>query len=62
MSDTPLTEDELDTLEALIEGASPAPWKAWVEGRDHMSGDTFIQLGGDGDPSLPDMYVQPRPH
>jgi hypothetical protein len=33
MSETPLTDDELDSLEALIDGASPGPWKAWVETR-----------------------------
>ena len=34
----------------------PAPWEAFVEGRDHFSGDDFIRTGGLDDAS-PDMYV-----
>jgi hypothetical protein len=57
MDDAPLTNAGLDSLEALCNAASPAPWTAMVEGRDHTSGDSFIRLGGFGDDRQPDMYV-----
>jgi hypothetical protein len=56
MIDEPLTDAELDELQALIDAASPAPWESFVEGRDHHGGDNFIRLGGLDD-SQPDMYV-----
>jgi hypothetical protein len=52
--DPPLTDAELDKLERLIAQASPAPWIASVEGRDHTSGDDLILVG---DPREEDMYV-----
>ena len=54
MSDEPLTDKELDELDALIAGASPGPWEAFVEGRNNESGSTFIGLGRDLDV---EMYV-----
>jgi hypothetical protein len=56
MAQEDLTDSELDDLEALIAGASPAPWEPFVEGRDHFSGDDFIRMGGLRD-DVPDMYV-----
>jgi len=38
----PLSDAELSELERLSYKASPAPWVASVEGRDHMSGDDVI--------------------
>jgi hypothetical protein len=52
--DEPLDRDELDALERLVSNASPAPWVASVEGRDHWSGDSFIMVG---DPREEDIYV-----
>ena len=49
-----LEEFELLTLRQLVADASPAPWVSYVEGRDHDSGDNFIQVN-DGDDV--DMYV-----
>jgi hypothetical protein len=49
-----LEEFELLTLRQLAADASPAPWVSYVEGRDHDSGDNFIQVN-DGDDA--DMYV-----
>lgn len=43
-------------LEAMLDRcarATPGPWKAFIEGRDHLGGDNFIQTQGD------DMYLQP---
>jgi hypothetical protein len=53
-SDQPLTDAELDTLEQLAASASPRPWIASIEGRDHWSGDNVIFIG---DPREEDMYV-----
>jgi hypothetical protein len=43
--DHPLTDIELDELEKLTLRASPAPWAASIEGRDHTSGDDVILIG-----------------
>jgi hypothetical protein len=51
-----LSDDDLDAIEQRASLASPAPWEAFVEDRDHTSGDTFIRIGG-LDVSQPDMYV-----
>jgi hypothetical protein len=51
-----LSEEVLDMLTTLHERADPGPWTAMVEGRDHVSGDSFIQVGEDGD-RREDMYV-----
>lgn len=51
-----LSDDDLDRIEARAEASLPSPWEAFVEGRDHLSGDDFIRTGGLDD-SAPDMYV-----
>jgi hypothetical protein len=50
----PLSDTELRELERLVAHASPAPWVASIEGRDHTSGDDVILVGG---PLQEDMYV-----
>ena len=50
-----MLDAELDAIEARYQAASPSPWKAYVEGRDHWSGDDFIRVS-DLD-EQPDMYV-----
>jgi hypothetical protein len=50
-----LGDAELEAIEARCRAASPGPWKALVEGRDHWSGDDFIRVG-DLDQE-PDLYV-----
>lgn len=52
----PLSDEELDHLERLSERCDPPPWRAMVEGRDHESGDSFIQVGSDADRGE-DIYV-----
>ena len=37
--------------------ARPEPWKAYIEGRDHSSGDTFIMIG-EGENRSDDLYLQ----
>jgi hypothetical protein len=50
----PLSESELTKLERLVSRASPAPWIASIEGRDHSSGDDVILVG---EPREEDMYM-----
>lgn len=51
-----MSDDELDAIEQRCAAASPGPWESFIEGRDHVSGDTIIRIGGPvGDE--PDMYV-----
>lgn len=53
MSDPGITPDELDEIAARAAVATPGPWKASVEGRDHDSGSDFIMtsdgMGGRGE-------------
>ena len=41
-----MTKDELDEIRARCDRAAPGPWRAWVEGRDHSSGSSFVQTSG----------------
>jgi hypothetical protein len=56
MTDAPLTDAELNELEAVLRAASPAPWEAFIEERGALAGCSFIRIGGMDD-SQPDMYV-----
>jgi hypothetical protein len=51
-----LPEADLAKIEQRAENASPGPWQAFIEGRDHLSGDTIIRIGG-LEMSAPDMYI-----
>ncbi len=59
------TDLGLERVQALLEMSAkgdPPPWRAWVEGRDGMSGDSFIMTGPDGARGSPgsrgpDIYV-----
>lgn len=51
-----VSEEVLQRLERLSEQNDPPPWIAVVEGRDHRSGDSFIQTGSDED-RREDIYV-----
>jgi hypothetical protein len=53
--DDPLSDAELDRLEALTKAASPAPWIA--ETGPALGGPDFIMIT-DYDSTQPDMYVQ----
>jgi hypothetical protein len=46
---------EMLALRELVAAASPAPWRAMVEGRDHEWGDSFIRIGDDD--RQENMYV-----
>ena len=56
MNEHHVSDIELDELRKLCASATPAPWRAMIEGRDHSSGDSFIMIGRDGDRDE-DMYV-----
>jgi len=43
----PLSDAELDEIEARARAATPGPWTSFVEGRDHQSGSDFIMTGPD---------------
>ena len=43
----PVSAELLDEMERRCAAATPGPWKSYVEGRDHTSGDSFIKTGGD---------------
>ena len=51
-----ISDEELDRLQKLSDSCDPGPWTAIVEGRDQMSGDSFIQTGADDD-RTEDVYV-----
>ncbi len=54
--DSWIGDERLSEIEARTRVATPGPWKAFVEGRDHWGGDDFIRTGGLDD-GTPDMYV-----
>ncbi len=37
-----MADEELDEIEKRWEAATSGPWTSWVEGRDHLSGSSFI--------------------
>ncbi|MDC7677281.1 hypothetical protein [Asticcacaulis machinosus] len=52
----PLSREEIDEIERLLEKVSPAPWRSYVEGRDFLSGSDCITVGrGNGD--FPDIEI-----
>jgi hypothetical protein len=49
-------DEMLDRLIRLSDSGDPPPWTSFVEGRDHMAGDTFIMIGPEGD-RREDLYL-----
>jgi hypothetical protein len=45
MSGNPLRDDELAEMSTRCDGATPPPWRSFVEGREHTSGSSFIKRG-----------------
>ena len=35
----------LQEIQSRLEATTPGPWKAWIEGRDHWVGESFIITG-----------------
>ena len=42
-----LTPEELRSILARANAATPGPWRSFVEGRDHTSGSRFVRTNGD---------------
>jgi len=40
-----ITEEELQAIETRCNQTQPGPWKAYIEDRDHESGNSFIMTG-----------------
>jgi hypothetical protein len=51
-----LPDSEVRRLRDLAEAASPSPWRAMIEGRDHFSGESFIMIGREDDRDE-DLYL-----
>ncbi|UJJ50369.1 MULTISPECIES: hypothetical protein [Rhodanobacter] len=56
-----MTDEEIREIEARCNAATAAPWRSFIEGRDHMSGSDFIRTGG-LDSSSPDIYLTDATH
>ncbi len=41
----PLTDEDIEAIRARCAAATSGPWRSYVEGRDHTSGDSFIMTG-----------------
>jgi hypothetical protein len=50
-----MTEEELREIRERANAATPGPWKAFIEGRDHTSGSSFIRTNGGAD--APDIEL-----
>ncbi len=48
-----ITEEELSQIEKRLNASQPGPWKAYIENRDHESGDSFIKTG-----TGEDLYIE----
>ena len=42
-----LTGSDLRDIELRCKAATAGPWMSFIEGREHMSGSSFIQTSGD---------------
>ena len=47
MTESFISDEQLDRLLKLYEATTSGPWKSFVEGRDHLSGSNFIRTGGE---------------
>lgn len=55
-----VSDAELRAIRERCACATPGPWWSWVEGRDGLSGDTFIGRGVDG-ARHGDLYLSTDP-
>lgn len=56
-----LSEKELQEIELRADQSQNGPWKAYIEGRDHESGSSFIMTGFEGDRGE-DIYLSGATH
>jgi hypothetical protein len=52
---------DLDAIERRARAATPGPWKAWLEGRDHLGGDSTIITGAGADKHELEVRIDGRP-
>lgn len=45
----PMSDEDLNAIERRCNAATPGPWRAFIEGRDHLGGDSFIMTGPEGE-------------
>ena len=45
-----MTDEELEEIEQRCLRARKGPWKSFIEGRDHVSGCSFIRVDNDANP------------
>jgi len=50
-----LTSDYLMEVQKRVEAATPGPWTSFIEGRDHLGGDSIIRMSMDD--SIDDLYL-----
>ncbi len=48
MSSQPLSKAQLIEIKVRCEAATPGPWISFIEGRDHLGGDSVITPGVQG--------------
>lgn len=56
-----LSDGELDEMMRRCAAATPGPWRSYLEGRDHTSGDSFI-MTGEGSHRGEDLYLSGATH
>lgn len=55
MSLPPLSDDYLEQVKKRYEAATKGPWISFVEGRNHLGGDSFIRRSMDD--AIDDLYL-----
>lgn len=58
MAHNVVSVEYLEEVRKRVEAATPGPWNAFVEGRDHTSGDSIIRRGPDDIEEDLDLYLQ----
>lgn len=51
-----MDDQVLEQIEHRLAAATKGPWASFIEGRDHLAGDSFIRTGG-MDNESPDIYL-----
>jgi len=51
-----LTKEQIREIEDRCNAATKGPWESFIEGRDHLGGDSMIRTGG-MDSDSPDLYI-----
>lgn len=50
-----LTSDYLMEVQKRVEAATPGPWTSFIEGRDHLGGESIIRMSMDD--SIDDLFL-----